>query len=417
MDLEYAGFIHFGMSTFAGEQHCEPGLDPDLFSPTDLDCRQWAQVAKDAGMKMLVFTAKHHDGFCNWPSAHSNYTVAASRWRGGKADLVKECAEACDEAGLAFGLYLSPFDKQHDSVSPGYGQFYANQLRELLDGRYGKITMLWLDGFGAKNIGRPAHDLWLETARMLQPDMIYRRGWGPDARWGGMEAASVGDPQWCTFNPARGDSVFFDEPDQKGSDAKYLASLKHGDPDGVAFVPSEADPPSYKRHRWFWQPESEFEPSTPCDGFEQTVWNNAVLNRGLGPDRTGRIPQAVHDALGACNKTRARFLAAAQPVVPDAAQGGAWTGRVHAPVAVECMMLSEPLEDGQHIRAFTVEAESPTLPGQWETLHEGSTVGRRKLVLLDEARTVTGRVRVRMQGHRGDPVLGSLSLFPTRPGA
>jgi len=111
MDPEYSGFVHFGMSTFAGVQHYAAGLDPDLLHPPDLGCLHWAQVARDAGMKMLGFTAKHHNGFCNWPSEQTSHAVAGSSWHGGRGDRVAECADAYEETGLAFGLYLSPFDQ------------------------------------------------------------------------------------------------------------------------------------------------------------------------------------------------------------------------------------------------------------------------------------------------------------------
>lgn len=430
-DMEYSGFVHFNMSTFVAEGgHAQPNQDPSVFNPIDLDCRQWADAAKNAGMRMLVLTAKHHDGFCLWPSAQTDYCVKSSAWRKGKGDVVRDCADACADYGLAFGLYLSPWDKQHDSAAPAYADFYDAQLRELLGGHYGPIALMWLDGCGAKNIADSSYEKWIRTARQLQPETIFRRGWGPDGRWGGKESAEVGYPQWAMLNPAKAAQLRMDEGNL------VQDYVKHGDPEGACWIPAEADPPSYKQHHWFWCPEAQCPDNGPFDGFETTVWSNAVLNRGLEPDRRGLIPDDVVIYLRRCRKNREHFLASSlemrdatasdtrddcavfaahQALQPgdetfwaphEGIMEAEWKADIVAPGEIALVMLREPIAYGQRVRRFSIDLEAD---GSWLRVFQGLSIGRKQLCGFKPRRAA--KIRIRISEAAACPLLAQVAAF------
>ena len=227
---ELALFLHFGVNTFTDREWGDGTEDPAIFEPTALDARQWARAAKAAGARGMILTAKHHDGFCLWPTATTTHSVASSPWRGGTGDVVREFTDACRAEGLRAGLYLSPWDRNAPSYgdSPRYNDFYCAQLTELLT-RYGPLNEVWFDG--AVEVGpggkRQEYDwprIW-GLVRSLQPGAVIFSDAGPDVRWIGNERGVAGDPNWSTVNPA---TVPY--PGASGDDV--IAMLQHGDPDG-----------------------------------------------------------------------------------------------------------------------------------------------------------------------------------------
>ena len=213
-EMEYYAFIHFSINTYTDQEWGDGGNKPALFNPTDLDCRQWARICKQAGMKGIILTAKHHDGFCLWPSEYTEYSVKNSPWRNGKGDLVKELAEACKEYGLKLGIYLSPWDRNHpDYGRPEYVTYFRNQLKELLT-NYGEIFEVWFDGanggwgyYGGaredRKIDRKTFYDWdntIQLIRQLQPNAIIWNECGPDIRWCGNEHGSIGETNWSLFD-------------------------------------------------------------------------------------------------------------------------------------------------------------------------------------------------------------------------
>ncbi|WP_343044576.1 alpha-L-fucosidase [Saccharibacillus qingshengii] len=198
--LEFYGFIHFGMNTMTGREWGEGHEDPAWFNPERLDAEEWVLLFKEAGMRALILTCKHHDGFCLWPSRFSSHTVARSPWREGKGDLVRETAEACRKHGLKFGIYLSPWDRTESSYGSGqaYDDFYINQLTELLT-QYGEISCVWLDGANGEgpNGKKQFYDWprYYEVVRRLQPGCVISVC-GPDIRWVGNEAGETRAEEW-----------------------------------------------------------------------------------------------------------------------------------------------------------------------------------------------------------------------------
>lgn len=197
---EFYSFIHFGINTFTDSEWGNGNEDPELFNPTELDCRQWAKLCKLSGMKGMILTCKHHDGFCLWPSEYTDHSVKSSKWRDGKGDVVKECSEACAEFGLKFGVYLSPWDRHEETYGQGeaYNTYFKNQLTELLT-NYGKLFCVWFDGAcgEGKNGKKQEYDWegYYEIIRKLQPDATINIT-GPDVRWCGNEAGVCRKSEW-----------------------------------------------------------------------------------------------------------------------------------------------------------------------------------------------------------------------------
>ncbi len=290
-DMEMYAFIHYSMNTYTDQEWGYGNEDPALFNPEDLDCRQWARVCKQAGMKGIIFTAKHHCGFCMWPSAYTEYSVKNSPWKGGKGDVVRELAEACREEGLKFAVYLSPWDRNHPEYGrPEYVTYFRNQLRELLT-QYGDIFEVWFDGanggdgwYGGadetRRIDGKTYYQWAETFRMireLQPHAVIWNDGGDrgDLRWVGTEAGNVGETNW---------SLLF-----KDGDVPYQM-LHYGVEEGDVWCPGETN--TSIRPGWFYHETENAHVkslSKLMDTYYKSVGRNStlLLNFPIAPN--GRI--------------------------------------------------------------------------------------------------------------------------------
>ncbi len=252
-EMEYYMFVHFTVNTFTDKEWGYGDENPSIFNPSDLDCRQWARVAKEAGMKGIIITAKHHDGFCLWPSAFTEHSVKSSPWKEGKGDLLKELRNACDEYGLKMGVYLSPWDRNSAVYgTPEYLKYYRNQLTELLT-NYGDIFEVWFDGanggdgyYGGaretRRIDNKTYYDWTNThkiVRELQPGAVMFSDAGPDIRWVGNESGMGSLTNWCLLKK--------DEMYPGGDFAKILGE---GHEDGNYWVPAEVDVSI--RRGWFY---------------------------------------------------------------------------------------------------------------------------------------------------------------------
>ena len=292
-EMEFYGFLHFSVNTFTDKEWGYGDESEGVFNPTDFDADQIARTAAEAGMKGLILTCKHHDGFCLWPSKFTEHSVKNSPWKNGKGDVVKEISEACRKHGLRFGVYLSPWDRNRaDYGTPAYITYYRNQIRELLTG-YGPVFEIWFDGAnggdgfygGAKEkrvIDRKTFYHWPETwelVRALQPGTCIWSDAGPDARWVGNESGVAGQTCWATLN--RADFA----PGQ--ADMKRLSS---GDRPGTDWVPAECDVSI--RPGWFYHSKDDDKVRSPQNLLElyfKSVGRGASLLLNVPPDRRGQI--------------------------------------------------------------------------------------------------------------------------------
>ena len=300
--LEFQAFFHFGMDTFTDREWGRGKEDPKLFNPADLDAGQWVEAAKAAGIKGVIVTAKHHDGFCLWPSRFTAHSVKASPWKNGKGDVVREVADACRKAGLKFGIYLSPWDRHEPSYgdSPRYNEHFKNQLRELLTG-YGGISEVWFDGACAEgpNGKRQVYDWegYWSLIRELQPGAVISI-MGPDVRWIGNEAGVSRESEWSVIPVAQAD----DRPAAK--DPGGIAGLDAMAPDlgsltvieetakkggRLIWYPAQVDVSI--RPGWFYHPAEDMKVKTPdhlLDIYYGAVGGNAQLLLNIPPGSGAR---------------------------------------------------------------------------------------------------------------------------------
>ncbi len=431
---ETYAFVHFGMNTFTGREWGQGNEDPALFNPTDFDPDQWMAAFKAAGFKTVILTAKHHDGFCLWPSRLTKHSVASSPWKGGKGDVVREVADACRRAGLRFGVYLSPWDRHEPTYGQGepYNDFYIGQLTELLT-QYGPIAEVWFDGACGEgpNGKRQVYD-WERiraTVRRLQPRAVMFSDAGPDVRWIGNESGVANETNWCLLEPSRM-QVGQPNPGQT-----------MGHPDGSAWIPGECDVSI--RPGWFYHGEEDDKVKTPDQLVELyflSVGRNASLLLNVPPDRRGRLADPDVASLQEFGRRirrmfRTNFLRGAAAKAssvwrdrgsfgPDKAVDGDpntyWaagertrSGWLEADMGrereIDCVEIREPIRLGQRVARFTVAAWDGSA---WKTVAEGTTVGAKRLLRFEPVRT--SKIRLDVLEARGCPLIQDLRAYRTR---
>jgi alpha-L-fucosidase len=408
---ERALFIHFGVNTFTNREWGEGTESPAVFNPARLDARQWARAARAAGFRELVLTAKHHDGFCLWPSALTDHTVAHSPWRDGKGDVVREFTDACRAEGLGAGLYLSPWDRHepHYGDSPRYNDFYIAQLTELLT-RYGPLKEVWFDGANGEGPDgrRQVYD-WprvFQTVRRLQPGAVMFSDAGPDVRWIGNEQGHAGEPNWSTMNPAA-----VPEPGAPGDEV--IQALQHGDPAGAVWRPAEADVSI--RPGWFWHPEEDGRVRSVEDLLElyfASVGRNAKLLLNVPPTTDGLLHETDVARLAELGRRVAALFAEdlAGGAHPRWREGpgatGSWESDLGRAVTVGLASLQEEIEAGQCIARYRLEGWTGA---GWVLLSRGATIGYRR---LDRFPPLTiSRVRLTIEEAIATPKLARLGLY------
>ncbi|MCC7054507.1 MAG: alpha-L-fucosidase [Gemmatimonadaceae bacterium] len=408
---ELAMFVHFGVNTFTDREWGDGSEHPSIFQPTALDARQWARTAKMAGFKAMILTAKHHDGFCLWPTKTTTHSVASSPWRGGRGDVVREFVDACRAEGLRPGLYLSPWDRHEPRYgdSPAYNDVYVAQLTELLT-QYGRIHEVWFDGANAEgpNGRRQVYDwprTWA-TVRTLQPDAVMFSDAGPDVRWIGNERGAAGTTNWSTVDPR-----IVTVPGMSGDEV--MRSLQDGDRDGTVWRPGETDVSI--RPGWFHHPAEDAKVRTADDLVQlyfTSVGRNSKLLLNVPPGRDGRFHatdvanllamRAQLDAMFARDLTRGGL----RRWRSDIAGRGTAEVTLPVPARVGIIDLREDIAQGQRVAQYTLDVHDGSA---WRELQRGTTIGYRRLARVEAG--VVHRVRVRVDDALEPPLPVTIGCY------
>lgn len=421
--MELTAFLHFGINTFTGREWGDGKENPALFNPTDFDAEQWVRSLKEAGFKMAILTAKHHDGFCLWPTKTTGHSVAASPWKDGKGDVVRELRDACDKYGIKFGVYLSPWDRNASCYgdSPKYNEFFIEQLTELLT-NYGEVHEVWFDGANGEGPnGKKQEYDWtaiLSTIRRLQPRAVTAI-MGDDVRWVGNERGLGRETEWSATVLTPGTYARCEE--QNEALGVKATSKDLGGRDMLVnakelfWYPSEVDVSI--RPGWFYHQQEDNQVKSLkhlTDIYFKSVGYNSVLLLNIPPDQRGRISDADVNRLKEFADYRKEIFA------DNRVKGGlkAWTARpgdtrvyqLKPKSEINVVMLREDISKGQRMEAFTVEAL--TADG-WKEIAKGTTVGYKRLIRIPavEAR----QLRVKVDACRLAANISEVAAYYARP--
>ena len=445
-ELEYYGFLHFSVNTFTDKEWGYGDEPESVFNPTDFNANEIAQIAVEAGMTGLIITAKHHDGFCLWQSKYTEHSVKNSPWKNGNGDVVKELSDACRKYNLKFGVYLSPWDRNHkDYGKPEYLGYYRNQLRELLT-NYDEISEVWFDGAnggdgyygGAREkrvIDRKTYYDWKETwkiVRQLQPNAVIFSDVGPDIRWVGNENGFAGETCWSMYTPKgeQGD-------DPAPGYTKYQEAIE-GHRDGSNWLPAECDVSI--RPGWFYHSKEDSLVKLPDKLFElylQSVGRNGSLLLNIPPDRNGRINENdvkslmefkhIRDSVFAYNLAKSSKATASNVrgnekrfsanntldsdkdsywATDDSVKSASLIIDLGKLTEIKYMLLQEYIALGQRVESFTIEGWE----GQrWKKLYSGTTIGHKRIITIPP--TSVNKIKFYIQKSRACPVMSNLEIF------
>ncbi|TLS54078.1 alpha-L-fucosidase [Paenibacillus antri] len=395
---EFGLFLHFGLRTFyeGYVDFDERPMSPSAFRPALLDCEQWIRTAKEAGMNYAVLTAKHHDGFSNWPTRYSTFSVEHSPWKDGKGDVIREFTDACRKYGVKPGLYYSPYDGSADFYTQdakAYDDYFVNQITELLT-NYGDIDILWFDGCGSED-----HEYdWpriIGEIRRMQPNILIFNMGDPDFRWVGNEDGIAPDPCWNTVD-ATEFSILTDEADRL---AERL------------WLPAECD--VQLRSNWFYSDNDlhTLKSLRELMGlYSLSVGRGANLLLNIGPDREGRLPPADTDRLLAFGAEIRRRFGAPIAALPDFAESdGKWEVTLREPRLIEHIVIGEDLTDGECVRSFVLTVVTAKTRRRIR-LYEGRSIGHKRIIRLPAVK-VRG-VALEILESEGEPKIRELSVFP-----
>ncbi len=425
-EMEFYAFVHFSLNTFTNKEWGYGDESPELFNPSQLDVRQWARVVKEAGMKGIILVAKHHDGFCLWPSAYTERSVKNSPWENGKGDLVKELAAACKEYDLKLGLYLSPWDRNHPQYGkPEYITYFRNQLKELLT-NYGDVFEMWFDGanggdgyYGGANETRKINTLtyynWDETYKLIYDIAPKTLVWGvgpSEARWIGNEEGRAGKTNWSLLR----------QKDELAGKVHYTEFMS-GHEDGEKWVPGEADVSI--RPGWFYHSVEDDKVRSldeMVDIYYESIGRNATLLLNLPVDRRGLVHENDEARLKELVATikadfKTELLAGTQVQasnirgndpnfgpqnVIDGNKNTYWATddkvkqatvefTFKKPTTINRVLLQEYIKLGQRVKAFSIEAK---VDGKWETIANETTIGYKRILRLNRVTASALRVNV-----------------------
>jgi alpha-L-fucosidase len=441
-EMEMNAFIHFTINTFTGLEWGMGGESEKLFNPKQLDANQWVSVLKEAGFKGIILTCKHHDGFCLWPSQYTSHSVKNSPYKEGKGDIVKEVSDACKQQGLKFGIYLSPWDRNHkDYGKPEYIQYYRNQLKELFT-TYGPVFEMWFDGanggtgyYGGANekrtINGGTYYDWpatLNEVSTLEPDIIFFSDAGPGVRWVGNERGVAGETNWNTITP---DTLY-------AGKAGIEDLLNTGSENGTHWIPAEVDVSI--RKGWFYHPEEDSLVKSPerlLDIYLTSVGRGSTLLLNVPPDQRGLIHENDVKALKGFrelldNEFKVN-LALHAKVKADSYRGESdmysavnlvdnnnetyWTTDdevtssaieidLNQGQTIKYVLLKEYIRLGQRVKSFEIELWSD---GAWKKAAEGTTIGYKRIVKFDPVKA--DKVRVKINSSKACPVLSAIEVY------
>lgn len=442
--LELTGFFHFGINTFTGREWGDGKEDPALFNPTQLDAGQWVRAAKEGGIKQVILTAKHHDGFCLWPTATTAHSVKSSPWKGGKGDVVKEVAEACKKEDIGFGIYLSPWDRNAAVYGTDeYNTFFVQQLTELLT-NYGRIDEVWFDGANGEgpNGKKQVYDFgrWYKLIRELQPQAVIAI-MGPDVRWVGTETGYGREQEWSVVPADNLDQQAVAGASQKGVAFKPQGDMRGDDlgsrekilkAKGLVWYPAETDVSI--RPGWFYNAAEDDKVKTPeklLDIYFHSVGRNGVLLLNIPPDKRGLVHEndvkclrawkefrddifgvnlAKAATLNATNGTAVKALVDGNEETHFTTTGEETTATIEmnfkTPQTVNVLALQENIREGQRIEKFVLEYWKE---GGWKKAAEGTTVGYKRLVQFDAISA--DKMRLRILSSRLSPYLAEVGLY------
>lgn len=438
--MEYYAFVHLGLNTWTDREWGYGDEDPRLFNPTQFDADKIVNLFKEAGMKAVILTAKHHDGFCLWPTKTTEHNITKSPWKNGKGDLVLEFSKACKKAGLKFGIYISPWDRNHkDYAKPGYIKDYHNQIRELMNReKYGEIFEIWFDGanggdgyYGGAKEGRTIPEGYynfpeiVRIVRQLQPKcVVWGAGTVGDARWGGSEEGHVNYPCWPTLSSK-----------EKNDEGKYGSGIREGD----RWVPAEGD--TSIRSGWFWHENKNHTVKSPeklLNVWFECVGRGANLILNVPPDNKGEIYSADAKSLLEFKKLRdklyARDFALGAKTSSAQVRGGDkkfspahlvdgniesyWVSddadktpvaelTLKEPATFDVVRLREQIRLGQRVEGFVLDA---FVDGKWTEILQGSAIGTQAMLRLKSPVT-TDKIRLRITKSAASPAISELNLF------
>jgi alpha-L-fucosidase len=446
-ELEFTGFLHFTVNTFTDKEWGYGDEDPNLFNPAKFDADAMVGALADAGMRGVILTCKHHDGFCLWPTRTTDHSVAQSAWRGGKGDVVRDISQAAARLKMKFGVYLSPWDRNSAHYgAPEYIKIYRAQLSELLTG-YGPIFEVWHDGanggdgfYGGarqkRTIDKNTYYDWPRTwemVRAMQPDAVVFSDVGPDVRWVGNERGMAGDPCWAGFDPVGEDGG----PASPGNVRAAEANV--GQRHASRWLPAECDVSI--RPGWFWHQAENARVKSPAQLaslYYQSVGRGATLLLNVPPNRDGLLSAEdmaslsgfgayLRGTFGQNLAARARadatnmrgndkqfgpaHLLDGRPdtywATDDQVTSADVTIDLGRPAKIQVIRLKEAIRFGQRIDLFTLERWQPD---GWQALVSPTGIGPRRLIHL-AAPIVASRLRLRILKASASPVLSEFAVF------
>ncbi len=428
-NMKYHAFIHFGPNTFTDIEWGHGDESPDIFNPTELDCRQWAKVIKEAGMEGAIITAKHHDGFCLWPSEYSTHTVRESRWRDGKGDVLKDLSEACREYGIKFGVYVSPWDRNHPTYfTDKYNGVFKKMLEEVLT-NYGDVYYVFFDGaFSVGPDGKRQEYDWegfIEVVRRCQPNAVIFSDAGPDVRWIGNERGYAAETNWCTVKKG----AFY--PGIGGINDQ----LQTGHEDGELWIPSEVN--TSIRPGWFYHKQEDDKVkslSSLIDNWYHSVGMNGNFLLNLPPDTRGLIHENDIERLTELKKyldvafntdlaakasakatnIRGKSFDAKKAIDRDPRTYWATDDDVLSasieldfgnPIEVNAVMMQEFIQLGQRVRSFAIEA---FLDNGFTQIRSGTTIGNRRIIKFEPIST--GKLKISLVA-KACPLISNIEVY------